>query len=275
MGLALNFLTDNDFHLFKDKIYQESGIHFSDINRPILESRIKERLKLKKMESPQDYFNIIIANKDELDYLLDSVTTNLTSFFRNEGHFNSLREEVIPEIIARKKGSMQKRIKIWSAGCSTGEEPYSLAIALLEILSEDKSWDIKILASDISLKSLLVAREGYYSKDKLDSVNPDYLKKYFNQTEGGYRIRDFVKSLIRFDFHNLKFDNGERDFDIILCRNVIIYFDRVAQQEVIKKFGICLNEDGYLFIGHSESLFGMESEFKFHKMNHACVYRKK
>lgn len=270
-----NFLNDEEFDLFKDKIYQESGIHFSPINRPILESRIKERLKFKQIIYPKDYYTLLMDNRDELNFLLDNVTTNLTSFFRNDTHFEALNSIVLPEIENRKSTLSNKKLKIWSAGCSTGEEPYSIAISVLEKLISPNSWHVEIIASDISLKSLMIAKEGYYSIDKVENVKQEYLTKYFDKTNGGYRIKDFVKSLIRFDYHNLKFDNGERDIDIIFCRNVIIYFDRNAQIEVIKKFSECANELSYLFIGHSESLFGMNSDYKFHKLGNACIYRKK
>ncbi len=270
-----SFLTDSNFKLFKDKIYHESGIHFSEINRPILESRIKERLRITNISTPETYFQFVISNKDELDTLLDAITTNLTNFFRNESHFKALDNIIIPEIASRKGSQNKKRLKIWSAGCSTGEEPYSVAISCLEKLPDPHNWQIQILASDISLKSLLIAKEGYYTSEKIVNVKPEYLEKYFDKLGNGYKVKDKIKSLIRFDFHNLKFDNGERDLDIVFCRNVIIYFDREAQIEVIQKFSLCSNEDMYLFIGHSESLFGMNTDFKFHKLGDACVYRKK
>lgn len=269
-----NFLTDEEFQLFKDKIYLESGIHFSAINRPILETRLKERLKQLALSAVMDYWNKVSTDKEELSYLLDMVTTNLTKFFRNESHFYTLSHSVLPEIILR-KGKKDKKIKVWSAGCSTGEEAYSIAIAILELLTDMAGWTIDILASDLSLKSLMVAKSGLYSAERVENVPKEYLEKYFIKQENQYKIKDSVQEIVRFDYHNLKHDNGERDFDIIFCRNVIIYFDRKAQEDVIKRMFVCLNEDGYLFIGHSESLFGMNTGFKFHKLDDSCIYRKK
>lgn len=120
----------------------------------------------------------------------------------------------------------------------------------------------------------MVAKKGFYNKERVESVDKSILDKYFENINNGYQVKDFVKDLVRFDYHNLKFDNGERNIDIIFCRNVIIYFDRKAQEEVIQKFSLSLNDDGYLFIGHSESLFGMDTDFKFHKIGNACIYRK-
>ena len=120
---------------------------------------------------------------------------------------------------------------------------------------------------------MLVAKEGYYPEERCESIPSEYLSKYFDKVDGGYKIKDFYKKFIRFDYHNLKNDNGERDFDIIFCRNVIIYFDKKAQEEVIEKFHVGLNKDGYLFLGHSESLYGMKTGFKFTKSGDACLYR--
>ncbi len=267
----MRYLTDEDFNLIKDMIYKESGISFSDVNRPILESRIKERCRKKEIEAPRDYYNQVLKDPEELKVLLDSVTTNLTKFFRNDTQFKALKEEVLPEIIKRKTN---KQIKVWSAGCSTGEEPYTIIIVLFEALPNPETWNIQIISSDISLKSLLVAKEGFYPEERCDNIPPEYLTKYFNKVDGGYKIKDVYKKYIRFDYHNLKNDNGERDFDIIFCRNVIIYFDKKAQEEVIEKFNTSLNQEGYLFLGHSESLYGMQTGFKFAKAGDACLYRK-
>ncbi len=267
----MRFLTDEEFILIKDLIYKESGISFSDTNRPILESRIKERCRKKEIEAPSNYYKLVQGDNEELKILLDSVTTNLTKFFRNDSHFRSLKDAIIPEIEKRK---IDRSIKIWSAGCSTGEEPYSILIYLYEYLTDPDSWDITIIASDISLKSLLVAKEGFYTNERCEAIPQSYLDKYFDKVDRGYKIKDFFKKLIRFDYHNLKYDNGERDYDIIFCRNVIIYFDKKAQVEVIKKFSVALNNQGYLYLGHSESLYGMNTDFKFSKIEDAIVYRK-
>ena len=268
----MNFLSDNEFNQFKDKIYKESGIHFSAVNRPILESRIKERCKITNIGSCNDYFQLINSNSNELMTLLDSVTTNLTKFFRNESQFVTLKENVLTEIIGRKKN---KRISIWSAGCSTGEEPYTIALVLLDVIGNFSGWDVKIIASDISLKSLMIAQKGEYSKERLENVSPQYLNKYFiKKDDNNYIANNELKNIIKFDYHNLNHEAEYRDLDIIFCRNVIIYFDREAQINVIKKFYKSLDDIGYLFIGHSESLFGMDTGFKFHKIGNSCVYRK-
>jgi len=263
-------LRDLDFKRFRDLIYNESGIHFTEVNRPILESRLKERLKKANLEDLDDYYKIITTNENELKTLLDAVTTNLTSFFRNSIQFYALETGVLNEIKRIKK---DKSIKVWSAGCSTGEEPYTIAMVLREKL--DPSWKIEIIASDISFNVLMKAKEGFYPKNKIGGIPPDYLKKYLIEVGDGYQIKDEIKKLIRFDYHNLKNDSGIRSFDIIFCRNVIIYFDAKGQEEVINKFFNALNDYSFLFIGHSESLFGMKTKFVFSKIDEACLYVKK
>lgn len=267
-----SILNESEFERFRSLIYNESGIHFSDNNRAILESRLRERLKVAELDDVGAYYSLIKSNDGELKVLLDSVTTNLTRFFRNQAHFQSFEHYVVPDILARKKEAHNTSLRIWSAGCSTGEEPYSLAITLKEIVPEEIK--IEIIASDLSLKSLMTAKEGYYPETRVGDVPDKYLSKYFESVSGGYRVIDPIKKLITFDYHNLKFESGLDNLDIVFCRNVIIYFDEAAQKAVIGKFWNALAWDSYLFIGHSESLFGMDTEFEFVKTDWATLYRK-
>ena len=267
------FLSDADFNKYRNYIYAESGITFTPTNRSILESRIKERLREKKFASLGDYFKTISSDKEEFKSFLDSITTNLTRFFRNQPHFDALEKYVIPELInnIRKNGN-NNIIRIWSAGCSTGEEPYTIAMLLSEILPP--LWKIEIIASDISLKCLITAKEGFYGDTKVDGIPPSYLSKYFDKVDGGYHIHPDIQSKIKFDYHNLNHDSGQRGFDIVFCRNVIIYFDEAAQTAVINRFWDAMAPKSFLFIGHSESLFGMNTKFEFVKTEWATLYRK-
>ncbi|HOJ50310.1 MAG TPA: protein-glutamate O-methyltransferase CheR [Spirochaetota bacterium] len=258
--------------LFKELIHNESGIFFDDSNMSILDSRLRERLRLRKLSDFSEYYNLVKSDKKELEELLDSVTTNLTKFFRNPRQFDSLREIVLPEVIERNK--ITRKIKIWSAGCSTGEEPYSIAMEVFNALPNINLWNVIIIASDISLKSLMKAKAGYYPKERIENFPDDYLRKYMVEEKEGYKVKEELKSIIRFDYHNLKNDNGERDFDIIFCRNVIIYFDKNEQERIINHFYNCLKKPGYLFLGHSESLFGMNTPFKPKKIGDSFIYIK-
>jgi len=267
----IQFLDDANFGLYRDLIYAESGITFTPTNRSILESRLKERLRERGVASVSVYLDKIKSDKEELKGFLDSITTNLTRFFRNQAHFDALEKHVIPELmnnIRRIPGT----IRIWSAGCSTGEEPYTIAMLLTEILP--KAWNFEILASDISLKCLMTAKEGFYAESRIVGIPDNYLAKYFDKVDGGYKIHSDIQAKIKFDYHNLKNDSGQRNFDIVFCRNVIIYFDEVAQTAVMGRFWDAMAAKSFLFIGHSESLFGMDTKFEFLKTEWATLYRK-
>ncbi|MDR2376468.1 MAG: protein-glutamate O-methyltransferase CheR [Treponema sp.] len=264
------FFSDADFELYKTLIYRESGITFTTTNRSILESRLKEQLRLLNLDSVKSHYARIASNKEDLKSFLDSITTNLTRFFRNQAHFDALEHYVIPELMKIKQGS--NLIKIWSAGCSTGEEAYTIAMLLSEILPSP--WKYEILASDISLKCLMTAKEGFYADSRIVGVPDNYLKKYFDKVDGGYKVHADLMSKIRFDYHNLANDSGQRNLDLVFCRNVIIYFDETAQTAVINRFWDSMSNKSFLFIGHSESLFGMKTKFDFVKTEWATFYRK-
>jgi chemotaxis protein methyltransferase CheR len=268
----IEFLNDVNFDLYRDLIYKESGITFTSTNRSILESRLKERLREKGLTSVSSYLDAIKSSKEELTGFLDSITTNLTRFFRNQAHFDALEKYVIPELLNNIK-KIPGTIRIWSAGCSTGEEPYTIAMLLNEILP--KSWNFEILASDISLKCLMTAKEGFYAENRIVGIPDNYLAKYFTKVDGGYKVHQDIQSKIKFDYHNLKNDSMQRNLDIVFCRNVIIYFDEVAQTAVMNRFWDSMASRSFLFIGHSESLFGMNTKFEFLKTEWATLYCKK
>jgi len=269
----LEVLNDADYELFRKVIYDESGITFSATNRSILDSRIKELLRKKEIATPKEYYAVISKNPEEMKEMLDSVTTNLTRFFRNQPHFDAFINYVIPQVAELKKArGIDRNIKIWSAGCSTGEEPYTIAMIMKEICPP--GFTFSITASDISLKSLMTAQQGFYADNRIDGIPADYLAKYFTKVEGGYQIKDEIKKTIRFDYHNLKNDSGARNLDVVFCRNVLIYFDEPAQLAVINHFWDSMAPQSFLFIGHSESLFGMKTNFEFVKTQWACFYNK-
>ncbi len=267
-----SFLTDADFERFRSLIYDESGIHFSESNRTILESRLKERLRHAGLDTIAEYYSHVRSNGEELKVLLDAVTTNLTRFFRNAAHWQTFENYIVPNLIEDKRRRVDKNVRFWSAGCSTGEEAYTLAIELRELLPPDLS--AEILASDLSLKSVLTAQQGFYPDSRMGGIPDPLLAKYFDRTEGGYQVKDALRQLIKFDYHNLKHDSGKRNLDVVFCRNVLIYFDEAAQKAVVDRFYEAMAPHSYLFIGHSESLFGMETKFKFLKTDWATLYTK-
>ncbi len=268
-----NILSDDDFSLFSKKIYDESGILFSAMNRSILDSRLRECLKEKNISDIKEYYTLITQNKEEMKYLLDLVTTNLTYFFRNQPQFDTLEKIIIPQILEEKKASGNSKIRVWSAGCSTGEEPYTLAMMLKNILPPPYTFEV--VASDLSLKSLMVGKQGFYPKQRTEGIPPDYLQKYFIQTSDGYQVTDEIMKLVQFDYHNLMNDSGLRNLDLVFCRNVLIYFDETSQTTVVNRFWDAMGQKSYLFIGHSESLWGLDTKFEFLKTDIACLYAKK
>lgn len=267
-----DFLSDADFDQYRKLIYDESGITFSATNRAILESRLKERLRDKQLPHVKDYYAILVKDKEELKLLLDSVTTNLTRFFRNQPHFDALINYVIPEILKIKKTLGETKIRVWSAGCSTGEEPYTLAMIFKDLLPAP--YNAEIIASDLSLKSLMVGKSGFYPENRITGIPEKYLSRFFDHKNNGYQAKDELMKMIRFDYHNLKNDSGQRNVDILFCRNVLIYFDEAAQKAVIDRFWNTMSAKSFLFIGHSESLFGMKTRFEFLKTDWACFYQK-
>jgi chemotaxis protein methyltransferase CheR len=267
-----DFLSDADFDQYRKLIYDESGITFSSTNRAILESRLKERLREKQIPHINEYYQLLLRDKEELKLMLDSVTTNLTRFFRNQPHFDALENYVIPEILKTKKEKGETKIHVWSAGCSTGEEPYTLAMIFKDKLPP--SFTAEIVASDLSLKSLMVGKSGFYPDPRIVGVPDNYIARFFERKNNGYQVKDELMKMIRFDYHNLKNDSGLRNVDILFCRNVLIYFDEPAQKAVIDRFWDAMSSKSYLFIGHSESLFGMKTKFEFLKTDWACLYQK-
>ena len=267
-----DLLTDAEFDMFRKVIYDESGITFSATNRSILDSRLKEKLREKQLDSIEEYYRLVMSNKEEMKIMLDSVTTNLTRFFRNQPHFDALVNYVIPHVIENKKKTGDTTIRIWIAGCSTGEEPYTIAMILADVLPPP--YKFQITASDISLKCLMTGQAGFYPEARITGIPQKYLDRFFTKNDRGYQVKPELMQTIKFDYHNLRNDSGARNLDVVFCRNVLIYFDEPAQKNVIDRFWNSMAPKSYLFIGHSESLFGMDTKFEFLKTDWACLYQK-
>lgn len=268
-------LTDDEFKLFSQLIYNESGISIKDAKRNFLQARLQKRLQTSQLNSYYRYYKFVTDKTQggrELLELVDSLTINETSFFRNRPQFDLFVELVLPEL--KKKRASNLKLRFWSAGCSRGQEAYSIAMSLLEHLELPNAWDIKILASDISLRVLESAQKGQYSEYEAETVHPEYLKVYFDKVDGSFLIKPHVRKLVIFDYHNLKHDNGLVGLDVIFCRNVMIYFDGEEQKRLIEKFHKSLAVGGYLFLGHSESLQGLSDKFKFIYHSKGAVYQK-
>jgi chemotaxis protein methyltransferase CheR len=264
-GIALT-LSDEVFFLFSELISRTSGITLGVRKKELLVSRLLKRLKLLGITQFYPYYQRVKNDPGELIQMLNCITTHTTKFFREEYHFEYLTNVIIPDLIKKKQSA---RLRIWSAGCSTGEEPYSIAISVCEAFlranEPRERWDIRILATDISTSVLETARSGIYECEQIpETMHADITGRYFlrgvGENRGKVMLKDGVKRMIRFRRLNLKektypFANG---FDIIFCRNVMIYFDEEMKQHLISQFSRHLHGSGYLFLGHSETMVARE-----------------
>ncbi|HRH46786.1 MAG TPA: protein-glutamate O-methyltransferase CheR, partial [Pyrinomonadaceae bacterium] len=255
-------MSPQQFEKLCNKVYDLCGINLKKGKEELVHSRLHKRLNALKLETFEQYFNYLDHDKqgNETIWMIDALTTNKTSFFREIQHFEFLKERVLPNL-------QHHRLRIWSAACSTGEEPYSIAIMLAESLSNFKSWDIRILATDISTKVLGKAKEAVYEADLLEPIPSAWRQKYFikNDTFGkSFRVVPHLRNLVslaRLNFMDKFPMHGP--FDVIFCRNAMIYFDKPTQENLVRRFYDLIAPGGYLFVGHSESLTGANHNFKY------------
>ena len=247
-----------DFRLFQKMIYAEAGINLTDKKITLLTNRIRKRLRVLDIDTYRKYYLYLKDSEDkekEIIKMIDAVTTNVTHFFRNPKQFNRFKDEILPEIIAEK--SKKKSIRILSAGCSTGEEVYSTAIILMEYFQKIvKDWFVEVEGVDICTDAVKKAETGIYKKDKLNEVEDKILNKYFTKIDNNtFQIEKEVKAIVKFRKFNLKTDKFLSKYDIIFCRNVVIYFDKETKEHIYQKLHKALDSNGYFLIGHSEGLF--------------------
>jgi chemotaxis protein methyltransferase CheR len=256
-------LRDNDFEKISRLVYEQCGIHLHEGKRELVKARLGKRIRDGQFKSFADYYKFVTTAQgtDELIIMIDAISTNLTYFFREESHFKKL-QHILPQLA--KSGP---RLQIWSAGCSTGEEPYTIAIVAKESLGPGTS-NMSITATDISTRVLKAATNGVYPEEKIDRIPAATLKKYFQygtgQSAGFYKLKKDIRDLIEFKRFNLMHAiPADFRFQVIFCRNVMIYFDKQTQGALINRFYNALENDGYLFIGHSESLTGLNHGFQY------------
>ncbi len=277
MELNIKRLTDEEFKKFSALIHNESGIYMKDSKITLLSNRLRKRLNALSLTEFSDYYDYLQkltgeAKRKEYEELLDVVSTNETYFFRNERQFEAFSDYCLPEIAKNKKN---KRLRIWSAACSTGEEPYTLAICVLENMKYFLDWKIEIIATDIAPSVLDFARDGFYSGRRIEKVPPQFLKKYFtleDKDKGVYAVNDELRKMVDFQYHNFFKSPFPMDIDVIFCRNVMIYFDKNHQTKLVADFYKSINEDGYLFIGHSETLHSISDDFVYKKILESPIY---
>lgn len=280
LNLALNHhleLPDDVFRMLRETIYKRSGLFFSDSSKYLLQKRLSPRARELNFDSFQKYYYFLQYDpraEPEFDHIFDLVTTNETYFFREPAQLDAFIEEIVPELMAR---TPKRKIRIWSAGCSSGEEPYTIAM----LLAERKLFDacqFEIFASDINQQVLSKARRGVYRENSFRATPPEIRERYFERLpEGSWRIDDSIRNRVSFGRLNL-YDEGRASlvgtFDVIFCRNVIIYFDEAAKKQVISNFYRRLADGGYLLLGHSESLISLSTQFRLRHLTHDMVYQK-
>ena len=287
-------LTDAELRLLQALVYQECGMHFDERRSHFLQDRLQRRLKECQLDSFYSYYRLLISNegKNELARLLENLTVNETSFFRNKAQLDLFHKYILDDLLRHKQAHRDYSLRIWSAGCSTGQEPYTLAMLVADGLAYyylrnplpiempspkpliPPPWKVEILASDISYSVLRAAQQGVYSEPQMSSVDFSYRLRYFDKIGERYAVKRALKEVIHFNFHNLKTEYLPQRNDVIFCRNVMMYFDEAEQKRLIDKFWRCLNPDGYMFVGHAESLLGLTEKFAMVHRNSGTAYQK-
>lgn len=259
------FLKDSDFIKLRDYIYDLTGIYLRDTKNILLSNRIRKRLRELHLETFESYIEYLFNNRTkELQNFIDVVTTNETYFFREEKHWDFFKDVIIKNKIANN----DKSLKIWSAASSTGEEPYTAVIVCFENIPDIENWHIELWATDINETVLEKAAGGIYNTDRLRLVSEEMRKKYFNEEridELKYVLKDEIKNKVKFLKHNLLNSFLYKEFDLIICRNVLIYFDNKSRDKVINNLIMSLKKNGYLFLGHSEGIIEKNYNLEFIK----------
>lgn len=274
-------ISDAEFRQLRDFIYEHSGIHIADKRKYLLENRLGGRLNSLGLRSFEEYYNFLRYDSRraaELTVLWEKVTTNETSFYRDMGQLKVFQERILPEVLKARKKEGKLELNIWSAGCSSGEEPYTLAMMLLELLGREVlRWKLRISAVDLSPAVIEKARQGVYDKYALRTTPPEIVSRYFDRDGDRFALKAPVKRLVQFQHMNLNDPAAVRRIPrshIVFCRNVIIYFDMEMKKRVVSTFYDNLVPGGVLLIGHSESLHHVSTAFRPTHHPGTVVYRK-
>jgi len=286
--------SESDLKLLQVLVYQECGLHFDERRSHFLQDRLLRRMRACQTPSFYSYYRLLTSHegKREMAVLLENLAIHETSFFRNKAQFDLFHKVIMEELLQRKQERRDCSLRVWSAGCSTGQEPYTIAMLMCDALSYyylrnplpyetptpkplvPPPWKLEVLASDISYTALRTALDGVYSDAQMEAVDFAYRLRYFDKLGDKYAVKKAVKELVRFDFHNLKTEFLPQRNDVIFCRNVMIYFDEPEQKRLVEKFYRCLNPEGYLFLGHAESLFGISEKFRMVNRDNGTAYQR-
>lgn len=269
-------------------------MHFDERRTHFLQDRLLRRLRECRLDSFYSYYRLLISDKGkgELAVLLENLTVNETSFFRNRAQLDLFHKYVLENLLHRKQDRRDFSLRFWSAGCSTGQEAYTMAMQVADGLAYyymrnplpvetptpkplvPHPWKVEILASDISYSVLRAGQHGLYNETQMAPVEYSYRLRYFDKLGERYAVKKALKEIVHFDFHNLKTEYLPQRNDVIFCRNVMMYFDEAEQKRLIDKFYRCLNPEGYLFVGHAESLLGLTDKFHMVHRNSGTAYQR-
>lgn len=292
-GLQMQ-LSESELKLLQALVYQECGMYFDSRRAHFLQDRLQRRVRECRLDSFYSYYRLLISQegKSELARLLENLTVNETSFFRNKAQLDLFHKHVLDDLLRRKQERHDFSLRLWSAGCSTGQEAYTMAMLAADALSYHclrnpsgydpplpkplvpPPWKVEVLASDINYSVLQAAQEGMYTESQMASVDYSYRLRHFDKVGDGYAVKKPLKELVNFDFHNLKTEYLPQHNDVIFCRNVMMYFDEPEQKRLVEKFARCLNPGGYLFVGHAESLLGLTDKFNMIYRDTGTAYQK-
>ena len=269
-------ITDAEFQSIAKLVYDRLGITLSDQKKGLVVSRLQKILKQYGFTTFKQYYDMLIGDKsgNKLTELTNQITTNHTFFFREEEHFHFFKSDILPWMVREHQARNDNDLRIWCAAASSGEEPYTLVMTLLEYFGANyKNWNCGLLATDVSEKALGAAMAGIYADTQMQGVPPAYLKKYFRQVPGGHAVVDQLKKEVTFRKFNLmtKTLPFKKKFDCIWCRNVMIYFDNPTKHELVERMYDSTVSGGYLLIGHSETLDRNVTRWKYVR---PAVYRK-
>lgn len=273
--LSMTFSNDQAFHALRKRVFTERGLDLGQYREKCLKRRIDVRLRATGARTYFEYMAVLKKDPSEYDRLFDVLTINVTNFFRDRSAYRVIKETVIPELVSSKKKQGKKIIRVWSAGCASGEEPYSIAMLFDEILGKRiEDYLISVYATDIDEKVIEKAKRGEYAAGTVSGVDEKTLRRYFNHNLK-FRLKEEIRQMVKFKRYDLISDSPPAHLDIILCRNVLIYFSRDLQMRLFDKFCEALNRGGYLILGKTESLAG-ESAGLFQPVNiRERIYRKK
>jgi chemotaxis protein methyltransferase CheR len=275
-------LSEEDFAHFQELLIEVSGLHFEEKSNGSLHLALWERLQERGVDSYRDYYHLLKYHPEgrlEIRELLDLITIGETYFFRNKAQFDVLMSSVLPEIINRKRSARTPSIRVWSAGCSRGDEPYSIALAIKEVLPPNNHWTISILGTDINRNGLACAKRAAFGEKDIAHLPKEYIHKYFEIKDGAYLLGTHPKQWVEFQYHNLVKDpfiyEKMQEIDLLFCRNVTIYFDSRVTRHVMENLYNCLARDGYLFLGHTETLWQISEKFERVEFPQTFIYKKR